>query len=109
MSEHGSTSSRLGRRALSVSAVLAIAATGAAWSGCGDDNDDEASSIIEQANSTANEALDQASSTANEAAEDAQDQVDEATDNANQAAEDAQNQADQATDDSQSQGGGYGN
>ena len=94
MSEHGSTSPRFGRRALSAVAVLSIAATGAAWSGCGDDNNDQASSIIEQANSTAQSISDGA-----------QQQADEAQDQANQAIDEAQGQ----TDTTQSQGGGYGN
>jgi hypothetical protein len=97
MSEHGSTSPRFGRRALSAVAVLSIAATGAAWSGCGDDNEDEASS-------SASSIAEQANSTAQSISEGAQQQADEAQDQANQAIDEAQGQ----TPDTQGQGGGYG-
>ena len=57
-----------GRRGMTVVAVLAIAATGAVWSGCGDGAEDEAQ-----------EAIDNAQEQAEQATEDAQDAVEDAT------------------------------
>jgi hypothetical protein len=48
-SESHGTPRRFGRRALTAIAVLGIAATGAAWSGCGDDEEEEAEQAIEEA------------------------------------------------------------
>ena len=104
MSGTGSTQ-RLGRRALTGVAVLAIAATGAAWSGCGDDDEDEAQ-----------QAIDEAQEQVDEATEEAQQEVEHATEEAEQQAEEAQQEAEEALDEAQQDaeddgsdgGGGYG-
>jgi hypothetical protein len=94
MSDSGKPQRRFGRRALSAVAVLSIAATGAAWTGCGDDEEDEVNEAIEQANEQAEEI----SQEAQEAAEEAQQQAEEATDEALQESEEAQQDAQEQLD-----------
>ena len=80
-----------GRRALNGVAVLAIAATGAVWAGCGDD-ENEVDQVIEGAEDRVGETIED--SGLEDEAQDAVDQVEEATqdaeEGADQAAEDAQ-------------------
>jgi gas vesicle protein len=80
------------RRALSGLGVLAIAAGGAVWSGCGDD---DASDQVDDALSTIKEQADEAQSTVEEAADDAQQQAEdlqnEIEDQVDEATQDAQN------------------
>ena len=64
------------RRGLTAVAVLAVAATGVVWSGCGDSAEDEAQ----------------------EAVDNAQEQVEQATDDAEQAIEDAGGNAEEIQD-----------
>ncbi|MGI8460871.1 MAG: hypothetical protein ACR2OC_04420, partial [Solirubrobacterales bacterium] len=66
MSEMEATVSR-GRRVLTGVAVLAIAASGAAWAGCGDDSDE----AIDDAQDQANEALEDANENTPESVNDA--------------------------------------
>jgi uncharacterized protein HemX len=95
MAENGTRVRRNGRRALTAVAVLGIAATGAAWSGCGDDNDDD----VNEALDNANEQLESISEEAQEQAEEAQEQAEEAGDEALDQAEEAQNEAEQQLED----------
>ena len=74
------------RRAMSAFGVLAIAATGAAWSGCGDDDADEA---IDNAQEQIDEATDEALENANETAEEIQGEVDDAVNDATDSAQEA--------------------
>ena len=97
MSDRGTPKRSFGRRALTGVAVLAIAATGAAWSGCGDDNDDEVSNAIEEANSTASSISEEAQQQAEEAQQQAEDAAADAQDQAQEAQEDAQDAIDEAT------------
>ena len=75
------------RRALSALGVLAIAATGAVWAGCGDD-EDEARDAAEQLQEDANEAIDQAQEELEDA--DVNEAIEEAQEEANQAQQDLQ-------------------
>jgi len=84
------------RRFLTGVAVVSIAATGAAWSGCGDDTEDEVDEAIENANEEAeeiqgevNEAIEESTDQANQAIEEGQQDAQEAQDSADQALEDA--------------------
>lgn len=95
MSESGTPRRRFGRRALTGIAVLSIAAFGAAWSGCGDDNEDEVNDAIENANEQIEEATDEALEQAEETQDEVQQQIDEGTEEA----QDAQDQADQQIED----------
>jgi hypothetical protein len=79
---------RAGRRALAGVAVLAIAATGAAWSGCGDDEDD-VNQAIDDVQQQAEDAAEEAGGQAEEAQQQAEEQIDEAQ----QQLEDAQEAA----------------
>ena len=83
------------RRFLTGVAVVSIAATGAAWSGCGDD-DDEA---VDEAINNANEQAEEIQGDVNEALDEANEQAEEATDEALDQADEAQNEADQALED----------
>lgn len=49
-----------GRRMLNRVTILAIAATGAIWAGCGNDAEDEANEIIDSAQEQLDEAIDDA-------------------------------------------------
>jgi DNA-binding ferritin-like protein len=91
MSEYATPRGRFGRRALTGVAVLSIAAFGAAWSGCGDDNEDEVNDAIENAN----DQIESISEEAQQQADEAQEQADEATDEALEQAQEAQDQAEQ--------------
>ena len=95
MAENGTRGGRFGRRALTAVAVLGIAATGAAWSGCGDDNEDDVSQALDEAN----EQLESISEEAQEQSEEAQEQAEEAGDEALDQAEEAQNEAEQQLED----------
>ena len=84
------------RRFLTGVAVVSIAATGAAWSGCGDDTEDQVDEAIENANEEAeeiqgevNEAIEESTDQANEAIEEGQQDAQDAQDQANEALEDA--------------------
>ena len=98
-----------GRRVLSAVGVLAIAATGAAWSGCGDDAEDEANEIIDNAQEQVDEAVDAADEQSQELQDEVEQQVDEAQESAQDAvdaaqdgnAEDVQEAVDEATQDAQ--------
>jgi uncharacterized protein HemX len=96
MSDDGTPQGRFGRRALTAVAVLGIAATGAAWTGCGDDNEDEVNEALEQADEQAQEISDEAE----QAAEEAQQQAEEATDEALEQAQEAQDEAEQQIEES---------
>jgi ElaB/YqjD/DUF883 family membrane-anchored ribosome-binding protein len=91
MFDIGTPRGRFGRRALTAVAVLGIAATGAAWTGCGDDNEDEVNEAINEAN----EQVESISEEAQQQAEEAQQQAEEATDEALDQAEEAQDDAEQ--------------
>jgi hypothetical protein len=71
-----------GHRALTGVAVVAIAAAGAAWSGCGDDAQDQLDDAVQEAQDQADQAIEEAQQTADQAQQDA-----------DQALEEAQNQA----------------
>jgi chromosome segregation ATPase len=94
MSENGTPKGRFGRRALTGIAVLSIAALGAAWSGCGDD-EDEVNDAIENANEQIEEATDEAL----EQAEETQDEVQQQIDEGQEEAQEAQDQAEQQIED----------
>lgn len=93
------------RRALSAVSVLAIAATGVAWSGCGDSNEDKVNSAIDNATDQANSIADQVQSTVDEQLDQANSQADDVSvpDDVDQAVEDAQDKADKALNDAQDQ------
>jgi type IV secretory pathway VirB10-like protein len=108
MSDSGSTQRRLGRRALTAVAVLSIAATGAAWAGCGGDDEDEAQQAIDEAQEQVDEAVDEAEQQAEEAEQQAEEAVDEAQQEAEQAEEEAEQQAEEAQQEAEDAAGGYG-
>ena len=67
-------------RTLSALGVLAIAATGAAWSGCGEDDDndvDQAAEDVQQGAEEAGQEVEQAAEDTGEAAEDAGKEVEQ--------------------------------
>jgi multidrug resistance efflux pump len=80
----------LSRRILSAAGVLAIAATGAAWSGCGEDEADNAQEQI-------NEAVDQAQEQGQEALEEGQEATEEATQEAKEQLDEAEQQLEDQT------------
>jgi gas vesicle protein len=90
----------LRRRILAGGAALALAATGAAWSGCGEDDVSDATDEIDQAVDDANEQADELS-------QEAQDQVDEATQQAEEEIDQAQEEIDQVQEDAEQGSGGY--
>ena len=96
MSDNGRPGRRFGRRALTAVAVLGIAATGAAWTGCGDDSDDEVQDAIDQANEQADEISEQAQEAVDEAQQQAEEAQDEALDEAQQAQDEAEQQIEEA-------------
>jgi hypothetical protein len=87
----------LGRRALTVIAVLGIAAAGAAWSGCGDDDADEAEQEIEQA-------IEEGEEEAEQAGEEAEQQIEEGAEEAEQQIEEGAEEGGEGG----GGGGGYG-
>jgi ElaB/YqjD/DUF883 family membrane-anchored ribosome-binding protein len=82
------------RRVATIVAALSIGLAGAAWSGCGDDDADEAQDKI-------NQAVDEAQNEAEGLSDEAQDAIDEAQDQADEAVEEAQDDADDAVQDAQ--------
>ncbi len=103
MSENGSarTPRHFGRRALTAVAVLGIAATGAAWSGCGDDEVDEAQQEAE-------EAAEEGQEQAEEIGEEAQEQGEEIGEEAEQQIEEGTEEAQEGAEDEGGSGGGSG-
>jgi flagellar biosynthesis GTPase FlhF len=88
---------KLRRRALAGIGIAAIAATGAAWSGCGDDEEeaeDAANELIEQAQDQADQIQEDVQQGVDEAQEQAQEELDNA--DVEGKAEDAQKQAEKA-------------
>ena len=81
---------RIRRRLLSGLGVAAIAATGAVWSGCGDDDAEQA---VDDAVDEAQEAGDEAEEKANEAADDIGQEAEEAGDELEQEADEAEQEA----------------
>ena len=96
MSESGTPKGRFGRRALTGVAVLSIAAFGAAWSGCGDDNEDEVNEAISNANDQIDEATDEALEQAEETQDEVQQQIDEGQEEAQEAQDEAEQQIEEA-------------
>ena len=105
MSENGTPRGTFRRRALSVVAILGIAATGAAWSGCGDDNEDEVNEAIENANDQIQSISEEASQQAEEAQQQAEEATDQALEQSEEAQQDAQEAQDQAEQDIEDSGG----
>lgn len=85
---------RIRRRILAGLGVLAIAATGAAWSGCGDDDEEQA---VNDAIDQAQEAGEEAEEKANEAADDVGQEAEEAADELEQEADEAEQEDDQSS------------
>lgn len=78
------------RRALNGVTVLAIAATGAAWAGCGDDSEDAVNEIIDSAGEQVDEALEDAGAQSQDVQDEIEDQIGGAEETTNQALEDAE-------------------
>lgn len=76
------TSSARRRRVATVAATLSIALAGAAWSGCGSNEDqvtDAVNNALEDANQQADEISPEAQDAIDQASQDAQDAYDDAT------------------------------
>jgi uncharacterized protein HemX len=84
------------RRILVGCAALALALGGAGWSGCGDDEGEDAADqideAVENANEQAEEFSEQAEQEAEEAAQKAEEEIEQAEEELDQAQEDAQQQ-----------------
>jgi DNA anti-recombination protein RmuC len=87
------TSSPRRQRVAAIVASFSIALAGAAWSGCGDDEEEEAVEAVNEALDQAEEQADEIGQQAEEAADEAGQQAEDAADEASQALEDAQDEA----------------
>jgi hypothetical protein len=80
---------RAGRRAMAGVAVLAIAGTGVAWSGCGGDDEDEIRDEVDQAVDEIQQQAEEAGEEVGGQAEELQEQAEEQIDKGQKELEDA--------------------